>query len=203
MAVDQHGAAELPMRLCKQTGQGVVVGRVETVDPLERSSNGQRFAIDLVGLRHDAGDGAKAADHAHRLGIGVVREPIAEQNRIELIRLAVDVEIGAREMGIEERGAEFGDEGEQLLDIGILGAPKRQRIEPGGGQEGGGINAAAMGRVEDERHFEARRPRHREGRRKLGLDRFSLVWAHGQSSGAAPAGSRPARELPVNSANES
>ena len=82
------------------------------------------------------GDGAEPADHAHRLGIGVMGQPVAEQNRIELVGLAVDVEIGAREMGMEQRGAERGHEAEQLLDIGVLGAPERQRIEPGSGQKG-------------------------------------------------------------------
>ena len=108
-------------------------------------------------------------------------QPVAEQNRIELVGLAVDVEISAREMGVEQGGAEPGDEGEQLLDIGVLGAPERQRIEPGSGEKGLGIDAAAMGRIEDERHLKARRPRHREGRRKLGFDRFNLARAHGPS----------------------
>ena len=50
-------------------------------------------------------------------------QPVAEQSRIELVGLAVDVEISAREMGVEQGGAERGDEAEQLLDIGVLGAP--------------------------------------------------------------------------------
>ena len=66
----------------------------------------KRLAIDLVGLGHDAGDGAKPADHPHRLGVGVMGQPIAEQNRIKLVGLAVDVEISPREMGIEQRRAE-------------------------------------------------------------------------------------------------
>jgi hypothetical protein len=48
-------------------------------------------------------------------------------------------------MGVEEGRAERGDEAEQLLDIGVLRAPKRQRIEPGGGKKGLRVDAAAMG----------------------------------------------------------
>ncbi len=94
-----------------------------------------------------------------------MRQPVAEQNRIELIGLAIDVEEGAREVGIEKGRAESGHEGEQLLDIGVLRAPERERIKPGGGKKGFRIDAAAMGRVEDEREFEALGPRHGKGRR--------------------------------------
>src|SRR3990170_342063 len=150
------------------------------VDPLERGSHGERLAVDLVGLRYDPGDGAETADHPHRLSIGVMRQPIAEQNRIKLVGLAVDVEISAREMGIEEGRAELGHEGEQLLDIGVLGAPESKGVEPGGGEKGPRIDAAAMWRVEDERHLQRFRPRHREGWRKVSRDRLSLMWTHGQ-----------------------
>jgi hypothetical protein len=44
----------------------------------------------------------------------------ADQRRIELIRLAVHVEIGAGEMRKKERRAELHDKGEELVDIGIL-----------------------------------------------------------------------------------
>ena len=94
------------LRLDKQRAQRLVIGRVKPVDALERGADRERLAVDLVGLRHDPGDGAEPADHPHRLGIGVMGQPVAEQNRIELVRLAVDVEISAREMGVEQRRAE-------------------------------------------------------------------------------------------------
>ena len=105
-------------------------------------------------------------------------QPVAEQNRIKLVRLAVYVEESAGEMGIKEGRAERGHEGEQLLDIGVFRAPERERIEPGRGEKGFRIDAAAMGRVEDQRHFQRLGPRHRKGRRQLGFDRFNLFWAH-------------------------
>jgi hypothetical protein len=105
-------------------------------------------------------------------------QPVAEQNRVELVGLAVDVEISAREVGVEQRGAETGHKSKQLLDISVLGASKGERIEPGSGEKGLRVDAAAMGRIEDERHLKALRPRHGEGWRQLGLDRFNLAWAH-------------------------
>ena len=118
------------MRLAEQRSKRLVIGGIEPVNALERRADGKRLAVDLVGLRDDTGNGAEPSDHTHRLRIGVMGQPIAEQNRIELVRLAVDVEIGPREMGIEQGGAEPGHEGEQLLHIGILGAAERERLEP-------------------------------------------------------------------------
>jgi hypothetical protein len=62
-------------------------------------------------------------------------QPIAEKDRVELVWLAVDVEIGAREMGMEQGSAKGGHEAEQLLDIGILRTPECERIQPGSGQK--------------------------------------------------------------------
>jgi hypothetical protein len=92
-------------------------------------------------------------------------ETVAEQNRIELVGLAVHVEIGPREMGIKQRGPKLCDEGEELLDIGILRTPERAWIEPRGGQKRLRIDAATMRRVENEWNFQALRPRYGERRR--------------------------------------
>ena len=169
-------ASPKPLPPRQQRAQRGVIGRVEAVDALERRNHGQRRAVDLVGFRDDAGDGAEPAHHAHRLGIGVMGEAVAEQRRIELVGLAVDVEISAREMGIEQGGAHVGHEAEQLLHIGVLGAPQRQGIEPRGREKGAWIDPAAMGRVEKEGRRQRGRPGHLEGWRKLGLDRLRLAW---------------------------
>jgi hypothetical protein len=101
-------------------------------------------------------------------------QPIAEQNGIEFVRLTVDVEISAREMRMEKRGAKPGHESEKLLDIGVFRAPQSPGIEPRGGEERARIDAAAMWRVEDERDFQLLGEGHREGRRKLTLDSLGL-----------------------------
>jgi hypothetical protein len=68
-------------------------------------------------------------------------------------------------MCIKQRGPKLYDEGEQLLDIGVLGAPERARIEPRGSQKRLRIDAATMRRVENEWNFQALRPRYGERRR--------------------------------------
>ena len=78
-------------------------------------------------------------------------------------------------MGMEQRGPERGHEAEQLLDIGVLGAPERQRIEPGSSQKCTRIDAAAMRGVEDEWPLQRFRARHRERRNKLPFNSLSLA----------------------------
>ena len=123
VAVDEHGEPEFRFRLLKKRAQCLVIGRVQPIDALERRPHGERLAINLVGLRNDAGNGAEPSHHPHRLRVGVMGEAIVEERRIELVGLAVDVEISAREMGIEQRRTHLGNEAEQLLHIGVLGAP--------------------------------------------------------------------------------
>ena len=66
----------------------------------------QPLAIDLLGVGDDPRDGAEPADHPRRLACW--RNPAAavEQLRIELVGLAVDVEIGARKARRDQRRAE-------------------------------------------------------------------------------------------------
>jgi mannose/cellobiose epimerase-like protein (N-acyl-D-glucosamine 2-epimerase family) len=70
---------------------------------------------------------------------------------IEFPGLAVHVEIGAREIGRQHRGAEPGRSREQFVDIAILRSADGLRIEPGHRQEAFRVVAAAMRRVEDKR----------------------------------------------------
>src|SRR5262249_46624400 len=108
----------------------------------------------------------------------VMRQAIADQRRIELVRFAIDVEISAREMGIKKRCAEARREVEQLLDIGVLGSPQRHGVELRGGKKASRIDAPAMGGVEDKGGGELGRSRHLERRIELGLDRLRLCAAH-------------------------
>src|SRR4029077_7300706 len=120
----------------------------------------------------------------------IMRQAIADQRRVELVGLAVDVEIGAREMGVEQGAAERAHKAEQLLDIGVLRAPQRQRVELGARQEGAWIDAAAMWGVEHQGSGKLGRLRHLKGGRKLLLDRLSLVSAHRLNLVLAGAGRR-------------
>ena len=79
---------------------------VEPVDAVERLGQRQAVAIDLLAVGNDAGDGAQPTHDTHRLGIGVRRHRLGEKLRIELIGLAVHVEIGAREARRDQRHAQ-------------------------------------------------------------------------------------------------
>ncbi len=184
--------------------QRLVIGRIEPVDALKRRAERQRLAIDLIGFGDDTGDGAEAADDAHGLGVGVMGQAVAEQRGIELVGLTVDVEIGPREVGVEEGRAKVDDEAEQFLDESVLGAPQGLGIELGGRQEGARIDPAAMGRVEHEGRVQLARTRHFKRGRKLLIDRLGLATAHLQTLfWPEPPLGGPSPGLCVNSANES
>ena len=63
---------------------------------------------------------------------------------------------------------------EQLVHEGILGAPQGHGVEPGCGQEGGRIDRARMGHVEDE----GDRLRRRFGDDEGGIELVDDGWTH-------------------------
>ena len=148
VAIDQEGDAETLARLLQQIGKRGVEGPIEPLDALESGADGQSLAIDLLGVGDDAGDGAEPAHHAGRLGVGELGHPAGEELGVELVGLAVDVQIGAREACGDQRRTQGHDGLEQLVDVAVFGFAQGMRIEPGGLQEGLGIDAAGMGRAE-------------------------------------------------------
>src|SRR5262249_4603953 len=74
-----------------------------------------------------------------------------EHARIELVRLAIDVDVAAREMGAHQWKAAPHHPGKEFIDKGILRTSQLRDLEPRRGQEGRRIHVPAMGGVEDER----------------------------------------------------
>ena len=97
MAIHHHHRSERLMRLVDQPPQRAVIGLVERLDPRQRVVDRKALAIDLLAVADHARDGAETAGHPHRSRIGKARQPPGEHPRIELVGLAVDVDIGARE----------------------------------------------------------------------------------------------------------
>jgi hypothetical protein len=128
MAVDQHGEAELPDRPLHQPPQGPVIRLVESLDPLQRVLHRQPARIDFLRLANDPRDGAQAPGNPHGAGIDIGGELPLEHARVELVGLAVHVEIGAGKARLEERRADGRGSGEEILDIGVLGAAQRHRV---------------------------------------------------------------------------
>ena len=106
MAVDQDRVAEAAGGAVHELAQHPVIGLVEPLDPRAAPRRPEAAAIDLLAVGDDAGDGAEPAGDAHRARVGEGRQPALEHARVELVGLAVDVEIGAREARRHQRRAE-------------------------------------------------------------------------------------------------
>ncbi len=70
---------------------------------------------------------------------------------VELVGLAVDVEIGPREGRLHQRRAEADDGGVEPVDEGVLRAAQGHRVEPRGRHERGRVDRPRMPGVVDER----------------------------------------------------
>ena len=147
----QSISTAMPKRLrvvSSRSASARVEGPVQPLDALESGADRQSLAVDFLGIGDDAGDGAEAAHHPGRLGIGEGRQPALEQLGIELVGLAIDVEIGARKARGDQRRTQRHDRLEQLIDVAILGLAQRVGIEPGRLQKGLGVDAPGMRRAE-------------------------------------------------------
>jgi hypothetical protein len=146
MAIDQINGAEFLEGSVHQRFKHGVVGLVALLDPGEPLAQGQEAAIDRPPLGDHPGDGSQAARHPQRTRIGVFRQRVAEQFRVEFVRLPVDVEEGARKIGAQERRAMKGRGGKKVIDRHVLGAAQGREVKVGGGEEIAGIGPAGMGR---------------------------------------------------------
>ena len=135
MAVDQHRSAEVAVNPCEEPSQRPMIGLVEALDSPNRVVDRNSLAIDFLGVADHPGDGAESAGDPHGTGVGEGGQATLEHARIEFIRLAIDVDIAAREVRAHQRIAAVDDTGKQFIDERILRAPQRQDIEPSRPQE--------------------------------------------------------------------
>ena len=128
---------------------------IRLVDGLDASHGfGQRQSpgIDVEPLPHQFRHRAQPARDPGRTDVAEGRHRFREHARVELPWLAVDVEIGAREIRRQHRRAECYGAAEKLLDVAILRPANGVAVEPRHGEEARGIVAAAMRRIEQERY---------------------------------------------------
>lgn len=147
MAVDQHRHSEIGVGARQQAAQAGMIGLVDRLDPRKRLVDRQPVGIDIHILGDDARHRSKTAGDPHGADIGIRRKRAFEHAGIELVGLAIDVQIGAREIRFEKRRADLRCRREQLVDEMIFGAANLVRIEPCRFQEGDGVAAAAMGEL--------------------------------------------------------
>ncbi len=103
MAIHHHHGSERLMRLVDQPPQRAVIRLVERLDPRKRVVDAEALAIDLLSIADHARDSAETAGNPHRSRIGEAWQAPAEHARIELVRLPVDVDIGAGEVDPDHR----------------------------------------------------------------------------------------------------
>jgi hypothetical protein len=127
-----------------------VVGLVDALDAHPRVLEAQALPVDRLVLGHDAGEGSETGSNARARRVVALVERLDEHLGVELPGLAVDVEIGAREMRAKKGRAEMRRAREQFVDVGILGLADREMVEPRHPEEALGIVSAGMGGVENE-----------------------------------------------------
>ena len=124
---------------------------VKTLDAPFGIGKAQFPGVDVLAAGNDAGDRAEPDAHPRRSGVDEARQCVGEHRRVELVSFPVDIEIGPREAGRQQRGAEVRGAGKQLVDKAVFGLPQGQRIEPRRVDEIGRVFAPAMRRGEHDR----------------------------------------------------
>ena len=169
MAIDHDHRSERLMYLVDQPAQRTVIGLVKCLDPAERVVDGKQFAVDLLAVADHARDGAEAARHPHRSGIGEARQSSSEHPRVKFIGLPVHVDIGAGEVDPHRRKTAIAQIPDQLVHERVLGAAQRDQIDSRRVEEFVRIDRARVRRVEDDRRPPRGRLHDLERRRQFAI----------------------------------
>ena len=169
MAIHHDYRSERLMRLVDQPAQRAVIGLVKRLDPAQRVVDGKPLAVDLLAVADHARDGAEAARHPHRSGIGEARQSPVEHARIKFIGLPVHVDIGAGKVDPHRRKTAIAQIPDQLVHERIFGAAQRSQIDPRGVEEFVRIDRTGMRRVEDDRRPPCGRLHDLERRRQFAI----------------------------------
>ena len=128
-----------------------MIGPVQPLNPLLRLREAELFRVNFLTAGDDPSDRAETHTDPRRSRINKFRQGVGEHARIELVGLAVDVDVGAREAGRQQRGAEARAGPEEFVDKAVFGPPQSHRVKPRGAQEISRILGTAMRRGEDKR----------------------------------------------------
>ena len=149
MAVDMPDGAEPTLGLRDHRAQFLMIGTMVAGDARLYLGDAEPSVVDSHGGADQAAHDAEAAGAAmtghDRMGPG-----LAEQQRVDLLLVAVGIDIAAREQGRQQRSAMSRRRREQLIDEGILGAP--HHLDRRGEIEVWRIDAAAVRGIEHDRH---------------------------------------------------
>src|SRR6516162_1107151 len=151
MAIDEQTAAEQRCGLFDETAQRPMIGAVQPFNPPLRLREAKLLRVNLLAASDYTSDRAKTHADPWRSCVDEFRQGVGEHARIELVGLAVYVNVSTREAGRQQGSAEARRRPEELVDKAVLGPPQSHRVEPRGGEEIGRIFGPAMRRGEDER----------------------------------------------------
>ena len=129
MTIDQQASAEPFPSRAYQVSEFKVVGQVTSLNPPTRLGKAKCCFVNFVAVSDDTGNGSEPGGNARRLSSHMVWQLIGKHLCVEFIRLAVDIDIGAREMGPQQRRAKLRRSSKDLVDEGVLGAPQRGPVE--------------------------------------------------------------------------
>ena len=127
-----------------------MIGPVVGLDPAQGVVEVQLVLIDLGAGADQLGDRPQPGGDPRRAGVDVVGQGLREHPRVELERLAVGIDVGAREQRPDQRRAVPGRGGEQLVDEAVLGLAQGQRVELRLRPELGQVIDPAVRRREDD-----------------------------------------------------
>jgi len=164
VAIQQQAEAEALQKPLDLAAQGLVVGDVAALDPLERGDDGEPLAVDRLAVGHHAGDGAQPRRHPRAAAVGVVGQGLVEELRIQLVGLAIGIDVGAREERADRYCAQARGLAHQFVDVAVLRTAQIVGIEHGGRQHVLGIELAGVRRGDDQRQLAAGRSVNGKGR---------------------------------------
>ena len=137
--------AEIAMHARQQAAQRAVIGLVQPLDAPQRVVDRDALVVDLLRVADHARDRAEPARDPHRARIGERGQAAVEHARIELVGLAIHVDIAAREMHPHERVPARHDAGDQVVDEGVLRAAQGREVELGANRGRPGDRRARYG----------------------------------------------------------
>ena len=146
MAIDQHRLAMAAMRPAQQLLQFRVIGPPVAVDSQLRLFLGQFAAINRPAIGHHAGNHPQPRGHARVMPLP---RNAFDDRRIQLLRRAIEVDIGPRGPGFDKRSAMQRCAVEQEINKGIFGRTDRMFVQNRPPQERRRIIPPRMGRCKN------------------------------------------------------
>ena len=108
------------------------------------------MAVDLLAFGYDPRNCAQTTTNSYTGCLGIGRQRILEDNRVQLIGFAIEVEIGAGEIGCHQWSSAFGHFCIQQVYVGVLGVAQLEFRQAAGIFEIPSVTPSRVWRAENE-----------------------------------------------------